>query len=699
MTHKSKTHPMTDTGPGVHAAGLPVVRTTVIVVAAIVALLGLASSQAAGEPIGLAEEQAFRAAAAGVADAVVRVESTGVSAAAVDVPAEAAPASGPSTGLVVDPAGWIITTAFAVPDDVQQAIVVVPAGPTGSPARLAARVVGRDTSRGVVLLKVEPPAALAAVGDGVPKESLSVGQWTIAVARGWDVATPNIAVGVVSAVNRAWGRAVQTDAAVSPANYGGGLVDIRGDLIGMLAPLPADTAGMMLGTELYDSGIGFAVPLEDIRRVLPRLQAGETLVPGVLGISYRSRDVFTGVPTIATSRPGSPAAEAGMQPGDTIVAVAGRPVSRIAEVRHALAPLYAGDEVDIVVERRDPNDEKAARRIEMRPRLVATLPPWRRAVVGIVPRRVATPQGKDQNDTPQPVVVDWVWPDSPAAAAGLAPGMTVQAITPPGENAEPVEVTSTAALAGVLGGVDVGDSVTLTVRDADGNEQRHVLTTIAMPTDVPAQTPTRPATPDAADVVKLEAAEVATPPVAVIPAGTADDHVGVLVYFGRPQGPVDAAEAATWRDAANRYGVAVILPGSTDPQRWSRDDIRGVARSIDSLRGRRAIDPSRLALAGSGAGGAFAWLAAETLGPAFRGVAILDAALPRQAAVEAAEPGRFRWVLFDPPRTYGKVPPRIEADRERLLRAGYDVGLLPERDATTLPVETLCSFVEALGLL
>jgi pimeloyl-ACP methyl ester carboxylesterase len=145
--------------------------------------------------------------------------------------------------------------------------------------------------------------------------------------------------------------------------------------------------------------------------------------------------------------------------------------------------------------------------------------------------------------------------------------------------------------------------------------------------------------------------------------------------------------------------VAVILPGSIDPQRWSRDDIRGVARSIDSLRGRRAIDPSRLAVAGSGAGGAFAWLAAETLGPAFRGVALFDAALPRQATVDPAEPGRFRWVLFDPPRTEGKLPPRIEADRDRLIQAGYDVGVLPERDLHTLPVETLCSFVEALGLL
>ena len=652
----------------------------------------------ADEPIGLAEERTFQAAAARVADAVVRIESTGVSAAAVDGPAEAAPASGPSTGLVVDPAGWIVTTAFAVPDDVEQAIVVLPERATGSPTRLAARVVGRDTSRGVVLLKVEPPAALAAVGRGVPRESLRVGQWTLAVARGWDVATPNIAVGVISAVNRAWGRAVQTDAAVSPANYGGGLVDIDGDVIGMLAPLPAETAGMMLGTELYDSGIGFAVPLEDIRRVLPRLQAGETLMPGVLGVSYRSRDVFTGVPTIATSRPGSPAAEAGIQPGDTIVSVAGRPITRIAEVRHALAPLYAGDDVDIVVERRE-RDEEKVQRIEMRPRLVATLPAWQRAVIGIVPRRVAMKSGQDREEVAQPVVVDWVWPESPAAAAGIVAGMTVRAITPPGEAAEQVAVTSASALAGVLGGVDVGDSVTVLVQDAAGKEQGYKLTTIAMPTAVPTQTPTRPETPEAAEVVKLEAVEVATPPVAVIPAGNADDPVGVLVYFARPHGPVTIDEAAAWRDAANRYGVAVILPGSTDPQRWSRDDIRGIARSIDSLRGRRAIDPSRLAIAGSGAGGAFAWLAAETLGPAFRGVTLLDAALPRQAKVEPAEPGRFRWVLFDPPRTDGKLPPRVEADRARLIKAGYDVGILPERNAETLPVETLCSFVEALGLL
>lgn len=663
------------------------------------ATLWLTSRLLADEPLGLVEEQAFRAAAAAVADAVVRIEAPGVSSAVVDGPAEAAPASGPSTGLVVDPAGWIIATAFAVPDDIREAIVVLPNTSDSAVSRLAARVVGRDTSRGVVLLKVDPATPLVAIGAGIPREKLRVGQWTIAVARGWDAAAPNIAVGVLSASNRAWGRAVQTDAAVSPANYGGALVDIHGDVIGMLAPLPADTAGMMLGTELYDSGIGFAVPLEDILRVLPRLKDGETLVPGVLGISYRSQDIFTGTPVVATSRPGSPAAVVGIQSGDEIVSVAGRSVSRIAEVRHALSPLYAGDEVDVVVQRREGKSGEDGRRISMRPRLVATLPPWRRAVVGIVPRRVAMKKDDSQERVAEAVVVDWVWPDSPAAAAGISAGMTVLAVTPPGEDIAAVAISSASALAGVLGGVEVGERVTMTVRDADGAEKNHVLTTMSMPADISTETPTRPETPDAAEVVKLEAADVATPPVAVIPAGAQNDPAGVLVFFARPHGAVDVAEAAVWREAANRYGVAVILPGSADPQRWSRDDIRGVARSIDSLRGRRAIDPSRMVMAGSGAGGAFAWLAAEALGPAFRGVVLLDAALPRQAQVEPAEPGRFRWVLFDPPRTDGGLPPRVEADRVRLTRAGYDVSVLPERDAETLPVEMLCSFVEAIGLL
>lgn len=649
------------------------------------------------DPLGLAEEKAFKAAAAHVAPAIVRIESAGISSAAVEGPAEAAPAGSPSTGLVVDPSGWIVTTSFAVPDDIQQAIVVVAPPADGSSARLAARVVGRDTSRGIVLLKVEPSSPLAAIATAVPREALAVGQWTIALGRGWDAATPNLAIGSLSATHRSWGRAVQTDAAVSPANYGGPLVDIRGNVIGLLAPLPADTAGMPLGTELYDSGIGFAVPLEDILRVLPKLQAGARLVPGLLGISYRSRDVLTGPPTVATSRFGSPAVAADIRPGDTIVAADGRPIRRIAELRHALAAKYADDAIDLVVER--PTAGGPPRRIETRARLVATLPPCRRAIAGIVPRRVATGDDREEPVRATPVVIDWVWPDSPAAAAGIAPGSIVETVTPPGDDADAVKVSSEAVLTGVLGGIEIGDTITLVVKDAGGGTKSHALRTVPLPPDVPGETPTRPDTPDPATVVTLDAPDVANPALAVIPSGTKEDPVGVLIFFGRPHGAVDTAEADAWRIAANRYGIAVVLPGSSDPQRWSREDLATVARSVDSLRGRRAIDRSRLAVAGAGAGGAFAWMAAESLGPAIRGVALLDAALPRQARIDPAEPGRFRWVLFGPPPAQGRVPPRIEADRSRLVDAGYEVGILPERQDGSIPVETLCSFVEALGVL
>jgi serine protease Do len=157
-------------------------------------------------------------------------------------------------------------------------------------------------------------------------------------------------VGILSATNRAWGRAVQTDASVSPANYGGPLIDLEGRVIGVLAPLPAEAAGMMAGTELYDSGIGFAVPLEDILRVLPRLQAGETLSPGIIGIGYTSRDPFTAPPVVASCRAESPAGRAGLRAGDRIVEAGGHAVSRVAELRHAIAPLYAGDAIDLVVQ-------------------------------------------------------------------------------------------------------------------------------------------------------------------------------------------------------------------------------------------------------------------------------------------------------------------------------------------------------------
>ena len=221
------------------------------------------------------------------------------------------------------------------------------------------------------------------------------------------------------------------------------------------------------------------------------------------------------------------------------------------------------------------------------------------------------------------------------------------------------------------------------------------------PAEVPALVPREGAAAAGGDAVKVErlaAAEVAKPPLAVLPQVPESEPVGVLVWLDLPRGDVGEGEATAWKAAAARHGVAVILPGSSDPQRWGREDIGSIRRGLATLAGKRSIDPSRIAVAGRGAGGAFAWLVGEALGPAARGVAIIDAGLPRQATIEPVEPGRGKWLLFG-----GKdaaATARMEADRRRLERAGHLVGTLTVDAAEAPPpAATLCGWVDSLGVL
>ncbi len=148
-------------------------------------------------------------------------------------------------------------------------------------------------------------------------------QWAIAVGRVYDNDQPNMSVGIISATNRIWGKAIQTDAKISPANYGGPLVDLEGRVIGVLVPMSPMESGEMAGVEWYDSGIGFAVPLEHINRVLDRLKHGEDLQPGLMGVTIKAGDPYADEVTIATCLPKSPARQAGLKPGDKIVEIDG----------------------------------------------------------------------------------------------------------------------------------------------------------------------------------------------------------------------------------------------------------------------------------------------------------------------------------------------------------------------------------------
>src|SRR5207249_3376457 len=148
--------------------------------------------------------------------------------------------------------------------------------------------------------------------------------------------------GIISAMGRIWGKAIQTDAKVSPVNYGGPLVDLDGRLVGILVPLSPRAEEETAGVEWYDSGIGFAVPIEDIMRVLPRLREGKDLVRGMLGVTLKEGTSPNATPIIDQIFDESAAAKAGLQPGDQIAAIDGAPVVRQAEMMHALGPKYAG---------------------------------------------------------------------------------------------------------------------------------------------------------------------------------------------------------------------------------------------------------------------------------------------------------------------------------------------------------------------
>ncbi|MDP7266696.1 MAG: S1C family serine protease [Pirellulales bacterium] len=299
--------------------------------------------RASGNDLAHLEQQAMQAAAAQVADSVVRIQCVGGS----DRVGGVSLGKGPCTGLVVSPEGLIVSSRYNFARRPTSILVQLPGG-----LNLPARLLGADESRGLVLLKVDlpqgtPPLMMpewAEAGSAVP------GAWALAIGRTLDAEQVNLSVGIVSAVDRIWDKAIQTDAKISPNNYGGPLVDIHGRVMGLLVPLSPERDGNVAGAEWYDSGIGFAIPHTYLQQVLPRLKTGEILRPGFLGISLKKDSNLFGIPPqVQAVHPDSPAAASGLRVGDTIVAVNRQPVANIVEFKYQIKPLFAGNTVRLLL--------------------------------------------------------------------------------------------------------------------------------------------------------------------------------------------------------------------------------------------------------------------------------------------------------------------------------------------------------------
>jgi S1-C subfamily serine protease len=257
------------------------------------------------------------------------------------------------SGVVIEGAkGYIVTNNHVVSgaDGVEGAeIRAIFEDGSGS----AARIVGRDPSSDLAVLKVEKPGLLTAtLGES---EDLVVGDPVVAIGSPLGLAG-TVTSGIVSALDRpvrlsgegsdtnAVISAVQTDAPINPGNSGGALVDASGALIGI------NTAIASLGSNGQSGsiGLGFAIPIDTVRDISEQLIRTGTAVHATLGVNSRTvTDGMRNGALVLNVEPDSPAADAGLEEEDTIIAVDDDPVGSSEELVVAVDSHEPGDTVTL----------------------------------------------------------------------------------------------------------------------------------------------------------------------------------------------------------------------------------------------------------------------------------------------------------------------------------------------------------------
>lgn len=544
------------------------------------------------------EEAAMRAAVAQVAAAVVRIETF----ATVDRLAQVA-GTGPTTGIIVSDKGYVLSSAFNFVSKPESILVTLHDG-----QRLSATIHSRDTSRQLVLLKLEQTENVDLTVPSLrPMSDVSAGSWAIAVGRTLDAKQPNISVGIVSATDRIWGKAIQTDAKISPNNYGGPLVDLNGRVLGILAPLSPQGGSEFSGTEWYDSGIGFAVPLTDLVQRLDTLTAGTDLKPGLMGIALKGNDLFGSAAEIAVCRMRTPAYESGLRVGDTIVSINGTTIERQSQLKHALGPLYAGDTIKVVVKREEQD-------VEATLKLVDAIAPYAHPFIGILPRRDS-----------EGCVVRFVYPDSPAAKGGLEPGDQIVHL-------DEFKVTDPDALREHVTSLEDNQQVSIKwIRDGAERTATLVLADLpsAIPNDVPLDTALLDDDTEATDeIVEVKLPEEAGTCFALIPEGY-DGRVeyGLLVDVEEPGDFSKDDFKSKWAVPAADNHLIVISPRSKDKKQWLPTEADFIQKTIETVTKTYTIDTDRVGLVGYRSGGSMAMLTTRRNREIVRAVALVDSAI------------------------------------------------------------------------
>jgi Do/DeqQ family serine protease len=258
---------------------------------------------------------------------------------------------GIGSGVIIDKRGFVLTNNHVIlgADSVTVKLS------TGD--ELKGRIVGTDSKTDLAVVKFEPAGELrvAKMGDS---DTLRVGEWAIAIGNPFGL-DQTVTVGVVSATGRAevglatYENFIQTDASINPGNSGGPLLNLRGEVIGINTAIFSQSGGSI--------GIGFAIPINMVKRVVDQLVDKGKVVRGWLGVSLQPLSPelaeSLGVPgkqgaVVGSTMAGSPAATAGLVQNDVILAYDKTPVESSQHFQRLTAESKVGSKVVLQVFRK-----------------------------------------------------------------------------------------------------------------------------------------------------------------------------------------------------------------------------------------------------------------------------------------------------------------------------------------------------------
>ena len=259
------------------------------------------------------------------------------------------------SGFIISPDGYIVTNNHLIQGLTGTGTVDSVTITTTNGKEYPARIVGRDDTSDLALLKID--------GQNLPfvqwgdSTKARVGDWVIAIGNPYGLGG-TVTAGIVSAIHRgipgatpgAYDRYIQTDAAINMGNSGGPMFDLNGNVIGINAALISPTGASV--------GIGLAIPAELAKPVIDALAKGQRPQRGYLGVGLQPLDEdlapSLGLPKnsgeiVRSLVPNGPAARGGLQQGDVIVSVGGKPVTPEETVSYLIANTQVGSRVPLVI--------------------------------------------------------------------------------------------------------------------------------------------------------------------------------------------------------------------------------------------------------------------------------------------------------------------------------------------------------------